>query len=93
VAASQIRAVWSQLAALHVTANLDEVLQDEADGLLDEAFLAEFPDRLEEGELLRSMAGRDWDERLAATPDDPALEFDKRLDGRYWLMEIITELG
>ncbi len=79
------------LDARSLLADLDDLLRSEADGLLDEAFLAEYPDCREEGELLRSMTGPDWVARLAATPDDPELEYDKRLGGRYWLMELIAE--
>ena len=79
------------LDAPQITADLDEMLQSEANGLLDETFLAEYPDVREEGDFLRSMTGRDWVERLAVTPDDPSLEFDKRLGGRYWLMELIND--
>jgi len=74
-----------------ILADLDAMPQKEAGGWLDADFLAEFPDCREEGELLRSMTGRDWVSRLAASSDDQVLEFDKNLGGRHWLMELIAD--
>jgi hypothetical protein len=54
--------------AAHVLAAIDEMLEFEAAGLLDEGFLAEYPYVREEGELLGAMNSRDWVARLVLQP-------------------------
>lgn len=80
--------------AASILADLDEMLETKAEGLINGKFFAwsidEHQRKVSEGQRIQGMTGRDWARRLASAVN-PDSSLDKNPDDQRWLLGLISE--